>query len=141
MSMRHRIWIEKAMMILHLRGLEESALARRIWKEQREWDWPGLAKDICKVLGVEDVNEIEYEKKENRVKLIKACKVKGEEEIKAKMGVKCEEMKDEDSLLKSYFQELTLYEARARFKLKSNMNKIRGNYKNMPATKQPGGSV
>ena len=137
MSMKYRIWVEKTMMILHLRGLEESSMASRIWKEQRTWGWPGLSKEvteICEDLDVTDTNEMDFEESEKKIirKTIKeACRDKDEKELKARMGKKCENMKDEDCRIKPYFKELTLYEAREMFKIKTNMNKIRGNYKNM----------
>ena len=47
-------------------------------------------------------------------------------------------MKDDDIHLQDYFKELYLYEARERFKIKINLNKIRGNYKNMKIHKEVG---
>ena len=137
MSIKYRIWVEKTMMILHLRGLEESSMASRIWKEQRTWGWPGLCREvteICEALEVMDTNDMEFEEKEKkhiRKTITRACREKDEKELKANMGKKCEGMKDEDCEIKPYLKDLTLYEARELFKIKTNMNKIRGNYKNM----------
>ena len=54
-----RVWREKAMMVLHLRSLEKDTLAYRVYKEQYDKEWPGLAKEtkiICEKLGIEDCN-------------------------------------------------------------------------------------
>ena len=69
-DMRLRIWKEKLMLILHISGLnqtsflhirslEGTALANKIYNEQRKEGWPGLAKEtkeICKELNIMDVN-------------------------------------------------------------------------------------
>ena len=112
-------------------------MASRIWKEQRTWGWPGLSREvteICEALEVMDTNDMEFEEKEKkhiRKTITRACREKDEKELKANMGKKCEGMKDEDCEIKPYLKDLTLYEARELFKIKTNMNKIRGNYKNM----------
>ena len=131
-------------MIVHLRGLKNTALAHTIWKEQWKNDWPGLSHevtDICKNLEIEDVNTLEMEnseKKMMRSKVTAAAEEVNEKDVKSRMKTKCEEMKDDEVKLQEYFHNLTLYEARERFKIKSNMNKIRGNYKNMATNKQAG---
>ena len=60
LDMKLRIYKEKLMMILHLRNLDENSLPAKIYKEQREKGWPGLAKEateICEELKVKDVND------------------------------------------------------------------------------------
>ena len=47
------------MLILHIRSLEATALANKIYNEQRKEGWPGLAKErkeICEGLNITDVN-------------------------------------------------------------------------------------
>ena len=129
MKMKHRIWIEKVMMIVHIRGLNESALARQIWKEQREQNWPGLSKEvsqICEELGIPDVNESAMvdNKKSVRRMVKSACRSKNDIELKEKMDdlIKCDNMKGEDCDLKSYFKDLNLNDARNMFAINSNMN-------------------
>ena len=59
MSMTHRVWMEKVLMVRHLQGLDTDSLARRVYEEQRERAWPGLARetaDICQKLGIPDCN-------------------------------------------------------------------------------------
>ena len=91
LSMKYRIWIEKVMMIIHLRGLEKTAKANQIWKEQTENNWPGLTMEvaeICKILEMEDVNVMELEnvgKKMLRSEVSQLCKDRNEAELKSKM--------------------------------------------------------
>ena len=54
-----RVWREKVLLVHHLRGLDPDSLARRVYDQQRERAWPGLAKetaDICQKLGIPDCN-------------------------------------------------------------------------------------
>ena len=47
------------MFIIQLRKLREESLAREIFEEQKNHDWPGLAQEvsrICQDIGLEDVN-------------------------------------------------------------------------------------
>ena len=63
LDMLLRIWREKLMMVLHIRSLDEETLAYRIYKEQQEKSWPGLAmetKQICEDLGVTDCNSTSF---------------------------------------------------------------------------------
>ena len=119
-------------------------MANTIWTEQRKNGWPGLSQEVTEICGkleIEDANTLEMEnvgKKMMRSKVIAAAKEVNEKEVKSKMRTKCEDMKDEEIKLQDYFDNLTLYEARECFKIRSNMNKIRGNYKNMATNKQAG---
>ena len=42
LSMRMRIWVEKLMLVRHVRGLDISTIARRVYEEQKLQKWPGL---------------------------------------------------------------------------------------------------
>ena len=55
------------MLILHIRNLEDGAIAKRIYEEQKEKNWPGLVTEtdeICKELKIESVNTTNQSKKE-----------------------------------------------------------------------------
>ena len=59
LDMGLRIYREKLMMVIHIRSLDEETLAYKVYKEQQEKSWPGLAmetKQICEELGVADCN-------------------------------------------------------------------------------------
>jgi hypothetical protein len=45
LDMKLRVWQEKVMLVLHLRGLGEETLASQIYREQVALEWPGLAKE------------------------------------------------------------------------------------------------
>ena len=71
-------------------------MANEIWKTQCENGWPGLTQDvkhICAALNFEDINEINLEnvgKRSLRKEVTEACFVNHKEEVKSKMGKKCE---------------------------------------------------
>ena len=57
LDMGLRVWREKIMLMLHIRRLDESTLAHRMYREQRANAWPGLAQEtqsICEQLEVEE---------------------------------------------------------------------------------------
>ena len=80
MSMALRVWLEKVLMVRHLRGLDADSLARRVYEEQRERAWPGLARetaDICQKLGIPDCNSeniLAIGNREYRKIIIEKCK-------------------------------------------------------------------
>ena len=59
-----------------------------------------------------------------------ACRMKDEMEIKMEMDIltKCQDLKKEDCSLKPYMINLSLHEVREMFAIRTNMNKLRGNY-------------
>ena len=69
LDMGLRVWREKLMLVLHLRSLGESSLARQIYEEQPSQKWPGSAGEadqICKELEIENENSTRLEKKSFR---------------------------------------------------------------------------
>ena len=57
--MKFRIYIEKVLIVLHVRSLDKESLANRIYLKQIDENWPGLAKEtknICLELDIEDCN-------------------------------------------------------------------------------------
>ena len=59
LDMGLRIWIQKALLVLHIRSLDEDSLAARVYKEQNAQNWPGLVQEtkyICRELQIEDCN-------------------------------------------------------------------------------------
>ena len=87
-SMGILVWKENIFLILHIRNLEESALAKMMWRDQLNNNWPGLlieAKERCAIIGVEDVNTTMTEKAKY-VKIVReACRARDETEIKKEM--------------------------------------------------------
>ena len=71
LAMKCRIWIEKVMLVYHIRKLLESSLANMVYLEQVANKWPGLAGEvtaICEDLKIEQVHDTD-EKSSN----IKSC--------------------------------------------------------------------
>ena len=81
-DMRLRIWKEKLMLILHIRSLEGTTLANKIYNKQRKEGWPSLAKEtkeICEELNITDVNTTYLTKNEYKSLVDGAIKRKNEE--------------------------------------------------------------
>ena len=84
LDMSFRLYIEKIMLIIHIRNLEENTLAKLIYMEQKKMHWPGLARetaDICIELNIEDCNTTRLPKCEYRKILIEACHRKNEDKL------------------------------------------------------------
>ena len=134
MDMGLRIDREKVMFVLFLRSLDEDSLSRKVYEEQKEKSWPGLAKEtkeICERLGVEDVNETSKSKKEYKEMFTVAC----EKEDEAN-NIKQTENKDKCSTImkdgygrQKYINEKTIFEARELFRTRTKMQPFAGNFK------------
>ena len=123
------------MTIHHIKNMTENSLARKVWVEQVSNQWPGLAlevKGICEELGIPDVNKADLTKNEVKKLVTTACKEKDEVYMKQKMenSKKMEDIIDDNCELKPYLKNLTLHQARDLFKIRTNMIKLRENYKN-----------
>ena len=65
LDMRLRIWIEKIMLVLHIKRCEGS-LASKIYEEQKSEHWPGLVQEtdkICQELNIKNVHITEKSSK------------------------------------------------------------------------------
>ena len=65
LSMRMRVWVEKMMLVRHIRSLGINTIARRVYEEQKMQKWPGLIREtaaICKMLKLDDCNEVEMQR-------------------------------------------------------------------------------
>ena len=133
MEMGLRIKLEKLMLVFHLRSLDEGALARKIYEEQKVQQWPGLAKEtkkICEELGIEDVNVTNMGKKEFKAEATEACLVKDEETQRrlASKSKKCERIMADDFGKKEYFSQQSISKARKYFCTRVSMTRFAGNY-------------
>ena len=94
-----RVWIEKVMLIIHIRSLDENALARRVYEEQKKNSWPGLASEtslLCQTLSIEDCNLTKLGKTSYRKILLPACHKKNEEKLRNFAKGKCERINHEE---------------------------------------------
>ena len=131
MKMKQRIWKMKLLMARKILS-QERTLAKEIYTEQLKNEWPGLAKEvkeICKEIGVEDINENEVTKDE----LDEAIYYHNYKEMKLEVFSykKLEEIQNEDFReLPDYMHDKSIENARMAFRIKSGMvNRIKMNYK------------
>ena len=102
-----RIYIEKIMLVMHIRSLEENTLANQIYEEQKKMHWPGLATEtfnICLELNIEDCNSTMVTKSEYRKIVIQACHRKNEEKLRALARGKCDRINHEEYGKKTIFE-------------------------------------
>ena len=127
-----RIWIEKCMLVIHIRSLDENTLARRTYDEQKNKKWPGLVQEtqiICQELNIEDCNETQLSKNNFRSLLLKACHSKNEANIlEGATGVKCDRIKTEKYGRKSYIADQTISQCRNWFRTRFGLQEFAGNY-------------
>ena len=99
LDMSIRIYREKIMMVIHLRSLDETTLARRTYEEQKKKNWPGLAREtktICEKLKIEDCNITQMNRNKYREYVTNACHALNEEQLREKAtGVKCARIAEE----------------------------------------------
>ena len=134
LDMKLRIWMEKLMMIIHIRSLDDDSLAKLIYEEQKLNCWPGLSKetkDICKKLDIEDVNSTNMSKEQFKERALAACKKTDEESMRkmAEKSVKCERIMSDPYGRKDYCSQKSINVGREHFKTRTGMLKLAGNYK------------
>ena len=131
MEMGLRVKVEKLLLVLHIRSLEEETLAKKVYNEQKQQNWPGLAKEaeeICKFLEIEDVNTTSLNKKEFK-KLVKdACEKKDEDEIRHSASSKCENIMKDKYGKKEYLAKHNIHKSRQYFRTRVNMHRFAGNF-------------
>ena len=101
LDMRLRIWIEKVMLALHIRRMNEGTLAKLIFDEQIANKWPGLAQEadqICQELGIVNYKVTKSTKNLYKKQLVEACHLKNEELLKEQCdGIeKCKRIFEEE---------------------------------------------
>ena len=144
MDMKLRIWIEKLMLVLHIRSLEETSLARQIYEEQTTNKWPGLVQEttsICTNLNIEDCNTTNISKKDYKYIVTEACKKK-DEEIKRKEAegnIKCKRIMNDSYGRKNYIKQQNIKVSREYFRTRVSMHRFAGNYRHDPAFGRTGG--
>ena len=139
LSMDLRIWREKACLILHLRGLDEDSLGRRVWEKQRRFNWPGLAREaseISRQLVVEDPNTTEMSRYEYRQEITKACHQYQERQLRNKIKnkegdimQKCQKIAKDFYGRKSYFDKKVPNQVRSHFATRVGMLPVAGNFR------------
>ena len=127
-----RVWIEKIMLVFHIRSLDSDTLANRVYVEQKNKGWPGLFKEtsvICEQLNIEDVNITRLNKIKYKSILIGACHVKNEERLRIQASdIKCERLKKEKYGKQEYSDNLDIATTRNWFKTRFSLQPFGGNF-------------
>ena len=132
-TMERRIWKEKVMMILHIRQLDEAAMAKKVWVEQMMNGWPGLAKDvekICDTVGIDDANKTGMTAGEYAKSFEVACRGWEVATLKrAMIGTKAATIVNDDCEIKDYVKRRSLKDVRDIFSERVFLLPFGGNYK------------
>ena len=133
LDMELRIFIEMTMLVLHIRGLKEDTLAKKIYYEQRLINLPGLAcfsKQICELLDIEDCNITNISKTRYRILVTRACHVVNESRLRkmAENKEKCVRILKEGYGKKKYLSNKNIHQARLYFKTRVSMMPFAGNF-------------
>jgi hypothetical protein len=132
LDMSLRVWREKAMMVLHIRSLDKDTLAYRVYREQYEKEWPGLAREtklICEELGIEDCNTTCISKSKYKILLTEACHEKNKQLlISTATDVKCSRIQKEEYGAAVYFKNTTIEDTRRWFKSRFGLQAFAGNF-------------
>ena len=133
LRMKQRIWLQKLLLAKKILSQRES-LAGQVYREQLKMGWGGLAKEvenICKAIGVENVNESVVGKQELKtaVEWHSYKEMKEDMEKSKKLaGVKNEDFRKPQE----YMKEKSVENARQAFRVRSKMIKsVKMNFKNM----------
>ena len=123
------------MMILHLRNLDESSLASKIYKEQLEKGWPGLAregKEICEELEIENVNETKMGKNDFKRLVNNSIKIYHEKMLReqAQEKTKCSHIMKDGYGKKDYMNTDVIEKVRQIFRSRVGLLPFAGNYSN-----------
>ena len=132
LDMGLRVWIQKVLLVLHIRSLEEETLAFKIYKEQKTHFLPGLAQEtefICKELSIEDCNNTTLSKTDYKTLLLNACHSKNEERLRLMATeTKCARITQEKYGKQKYFKNTTIEDTRNLFKTRFGLQKFAGNF-------------
>ena len=122
---------------------DETTLARMIYEEQIKNDWPGLgkeAKSISNRLKIDDANKTNFTKVEYKDIVKKACRREDAIMLRNSMEgkTKTKDLVSESCNVKDYFRSKSLSVTRDIFRIRSSMNPLKGNFKQMYRN-SPGG--
>ena len=107
------------MLVFHIRSLDDNTLAKQIYEEQNQMQWPGLVKEtatICIELYIEDCNSTRMSKCDYRKIVINTCHRKNEEKLGALGRGKCERIQNEEYGKKQYLQKKNIFHVRQQYR-------------------------
>ena len=128
LGMKQRIWVEK-LNLAQFRRSGSKSLSGKIYIEQLEQGWPGLARDveeICEEIKVSSINQNDVPKWMIRQAVTKHHA----EEAKEEMGKKLRNIKDEEiGKVKDYMGTHCITDCRLQFRIRTNMVDLKANMK------------
>ena len=121
------------MLIMHIRKISEESLAHRMYQEQMDNAWPGLAQEsqkICDQLKIESVHTTGLEVKQFRKVVTEACHKLNEQRLRKKAGEgkKAKRIISEAYLRKEYIGKKKIENVRIQFRARYGMLPFAGNY-------------
>ena len=132
LSMKHRIWQMKLMLLRRIQRQGQDTLCGMILKEQREKEWPGLTKEVselCEKLEIPDLNHHILE--DSQIK--KAIVNHNLSEVKREVaGSKKMEKHANDNFdnIQPYMKGKSVHQTRMCFRVRCEMVKdVKGNFK------------
>ena len=132
LSMKLRIWGEKIKMVLAIRKMDKTFLARQIYEEQVQLQWPGLAREvevICSAIGIPDVNQSTVNKRDVDMAIQKVNREEIVKEMKEKYKKLDELVDTENGLVKDYMKTKNIMESRMLFRIRTKMLDLKENMK------------
>ena len=132
-DMKFRIWLEKCLLLLQIKRLDDKALARQIYQQAEENNGPGLGqevREICEQIQLPDINSYNVDKKEIQNAIFEAHFKDMMKQFQH--SKKLHDIKDDNfRSIQEYFHDKNLTSARLKFKIRTKMvEKVPGNFKN-----------
>ena len=108
---------QKVLLALHLRHLDQEALARQVYMEQLAMGWPGLATEveqICRELNIENVNTTRCNIYEYKLILSRASYLRNEDILRnlSEGKDKCSRIANEQYGQKEYIEKKYISDVR-----------------------------
>ena len=131
--MQLRVWKEQIMLVIHVRNLDDTSIAKQIYKEQKEKLFPGLAletRQICQNLNIEDCNETLLDKYKYSQLVTRALHSKNEQMLKLLAHGKCERINSEEFGKKEYISSKDIQSVRQQYRTRFSLQNVAGNYSN-----------
>ena len=132
MGMKHRIWLEKTMLLKRIKGQKTDSLSKQILEDQKSNKWPGLSQEvtnICEEINIPDIKDCEISAREIKQAVFDHHYA----EIKSKISSSKKMMSFKDENFKEvqdYMRGKSVENIRVAFRIRCEMvQEIRGNYK------------
>ena len=138
-TMQTRVEKSKLLLLHHIKNLDNSSLAKQVYKEQSEHGWTGLVAECEEILKQWNLNDIfeNCTKSQWKSAVKKEAKLKNEDKLRTliKKSSKLEVLKGESYGEKSYISDMKMQDARMNFSLRSRMYDCKMNFLNNPVFK------